>query len=114
MRSTRHGLHGLSVVPVGVLEKSRVLARELWRRRLLEALARHKEAAARLTSAIESNPPAGPVTRDGWQQILEARFAEADALSAYIEALRVYSSIADPPLPSSEIVDRCVNYRKTL
>jgi hypothetical protein len=78
--------------PEGVIDKSRRLQQELWRRRLAAARSRHTDASAELRRVMEANSPESDLQPDGWQGVLEARFAEADALSDYIEALKVYSA----------------------
>jgi hypothetical protein len=73
---------------------------ELWRRRLLDARSRHRSAVADLTRIIESNSPEDNAPHpESWKRVLEARFEESDALSLYIEALRVYSALALAPPP---------------
>ncbi len=80
----------------GILDKARRLQLELWRRRLAEAQVHHQEALGELTRTIEANGlgEAAPHP-DAWKGVLEARVAESDALSVYIEALRVYSALAE-------------------
>jgi hypothetical protein len=78
----------------GVLEKTHRLQTELWRRRLIDARSRHESAVAELTRIIESNAPDSLPHPDAWKTVLQARFAESDALSVYIEALRVYSALS--------------------
>ena len=75
-----------------ILERSQRLHQELLARRVAMAKLRHEAALARLQQAIADYHPNGEPHADGWQKILEARFAEADALSEYITALRAYGA----------------------
>lgn len=78
--------------PSGVIEKSRGLQKELWRQRLVAARTRHEAAFAELRRIMDMNAPDRELHPNSWQGVLEARFAESDALSEYIEALKVYSA----------------------
>jgi len=77
----------------GILERSQRLHQELLAQRVASAKSRHDAALAALQEAIATNHPASGPVPDGWRGILEARFAEADALSEYIAALRAWSSL---------------------
>src|SRR3982750_584012 len=79
-----------------VVEKTHQLQTELWRRRLLDARARHETALANLARVIDSNAADCRPHPDSWKSVLQARFAESDALSVYIDALRVYSALSYP------------------
>jgi hypothetical protein len=80
----------------GILERSQRLHQELLAQRVASAKSRHEAALARLQQAIAEHQPDSDPQPDGWQKILEARFAEADALSEYITALRAYSAAPIP------------------
>jgi hypothetical protein len=82
----------------GILERSQRLHQELLAQRVAAALARHQAALSRLQQTIADNHPNGDRHPDGWREILAARFAEAEALSEYIAALRAYSAAPAPPL----------------
>ena len=69
----------------GILERSQRLHMELLAQRVASAKSLHEAALARLQEALAEGDA------EGWHGILEARFAEADALSAYMAALRAYS-----------------------
>ena len=75
-----------------VLTKSQMLRTELWRRRLADARSRYEAAVNDLRRAIEANSE-GATSRDGWQEILEVRFRESDALSEYITVLRTFAEM---------------------
>jgi hypothetical protein len=73
-----------------ILTESRRLQRELCRVRLDAARSRYEATAEELRQAVE-----GRGNGEQWQEILEIRFREADALSEYLNALRTFSEIAE-------------------
>lgn len=77
-----------------LFERSQRLHQELLARRVASAKARHDAALAALQRTLAANQPNCAPEPDGWRGILEARFAEADALSEYVAALRAF---ANPP-----------------
>ena len=77
-----------------VLMESHRLSKELWQVRVDAARALYEAAAAELRHAVDSRSPG-----DAWQEILEIRFREANALSQYLDALHAFDHIF-PPLPS--------------
>lgn len=79
-----------------ILARSQRLHQELLAKRLASARSRHEVALARLQQVIASTQPNGHTHAEGWREILEARFVEADALSEYIAALRAYSESPAP------------------
>ena len=84
----------------GILARSQRLHQQLLARRLASAKHRHDAALAALQQVIATSHEGCESNPESWRHILEARFAEADALSDYIAALRAY---ADPP--ASHVVE---------
>jgi hypothetical protein len=87
--------------PAGTLETSQRLHQELLARRLASAKTRHDAAWRALRDAIDACGSANPPDPEGWREILEARFQEADALSDYIAALRAFAAPAADDAPGS-------------
>lgn len=76
-----------------ILERSHRLHQELLARRLAAAKSQHDAALDALRRVIDDNQAAAALHPDGWREILEVRFAEADALAEYISALRAFSAL---------------------
>jgi hypothetical protein len=71
-----------------VLTESHRLQKELWRVRVEAARSRYETTAEELRRAVENGSQG-----DAWQEILEVRFREADALSEYLTAMRMFTEI---------------------
>jgi hypothetical protein len=72
-----------------VLTVSHRLRKELWRARVEAARSRYESTAEELRRAVANR------SGDAWQEILEIRFREADALSEYLNALRTFTGIPE-------------------
>jgi hypothetical protein len=77
------------VVP-NVLTESHRLQLQLCRERPDAAQTRYEAAAEELRQAVEGGGNGG-----AWQEILEIRFHQADALSEYLDALRTFVEITE-------------------
>jgi hypothetical protein len=68
-----------------------------WRRRILKARRRHRESTAEFQRVLEEKRREAAATAEGLHEVLKARFEEADALSEYLEVLRVYTMLVKGP-----------------
>lgn len=68
-----------------------------WRQRISDARSRHREASSVFLRVLEDKRRQAAATPEGVHEILKARFAEAHALSEYLETLRTYSMLVRGP-----------------
>lgn len=68
-----------------------------WRLRISQARLRHREASTEFLRILEEKRRLATATPQGLHEILKARFAEAEALSEYLDVLRIYSTLVRGP-----------------
>jgi hypothetical protein len=68
-----------------------------WRERITNARTRYREASSEFLRILEEKRRKAAATPEGLHEILKARFAEAEALSDYLEVLKTYTIVVRGP-----------------